>query len=413
MRAQSNAVKQSLQKSLLQLMARAIAGAERLARPGSPGDPQSIRNVLVLEYIVPLGNCVHMTPLFEAIKRARPDLRVSVATWGIGAQVLRNCPYIDDLLETPNALQNFSGAVFSLRHQLRSLGLKPDCCLTGVADHRTKVGLFAAAACSGWRGGFTLLPALYQRPLIHDPGISLIENNLRLATLLGISAQPIEPRVFYSREDAAIAREILQPARAARRPVLVAITQNSGGLPTAWHDERWAQTLRYAHRELGYQVLYVGTAADEPAISVLMRMADGTGISLVGKTTVNQLAALIALSDMVVTLTTGTMHVTRAIGTPMVVLNVAWEKPLEWMPPDLPWVRILRGPELQKIPPNYRMDEISAEWACSELANMTGQFPPDDAAREARLEASFSNIDHLRLSRGVPPTRQHLEPRRG
>jgi hypothetical protein len=80
----------------------------------------------------------------------------------------------------------------------------------------------------------------------------------------------------------------------------------------------------------------------------------------------------------------------------MVVLNVAWEKPLEWMPSDRPSVRVLRGPDLDTIPPNYRMDEISVEWACSELADMSRLFEPDRDAQEARLKANLSDVDHLR-----------------
>ena len=193
-----------------------------------------------------------------------------------------------------------------------------------------------------------------------------------------------------------MAHSLLEPLRAAGRPILVAVTRNSGGLPTAWHDDRWAQTLLFASKELGYEIVYVGTAQDAPAIAALMEMAGGMGSSLAGKTSINQLAALIALSDMVITLNTGTMHVTRAVGTPALVLDIAWEKPLEWMPFNRPEVRMLRGPDLETIPPNYRMDEISVEWACSELASMSRQFPPDDVAREGRLKASLSEIDHLR-----------------
>jgi ADP-heptose:LPS heptosyltransferase len=57
-----------------------------------------------------------MTPLFEAIKRERPEITVTVATWGIGASVLRNSPYVDHLLETPDALIDFRGALTSLKN---------------------------------------------------------------------------------------------------------------------------------------------------------------------------------------------------------------------------------------------------------------------------------------------------------
>jgi ADP-heptose:LPS heptosyltransferase len=386
----------AFKKKLLELLATGFVSVERFARPKTLGNSESVRNILILEYLIPLGNCVHMTPVFEALKRMRPDVRVSVATWGLAAQLLRNSPHIDDLIESPNPLKNFFAASYFLRRELRARNLKPDCCLTGVADQRAKIGLFGATVCSGWRGGLTLLPALYQRPLVHDRGISLIENNLRLAKLLGVYADSIEPKVFYSNSDAATARGHLEPARKSGRPVLVAVTRNSGGLPTAWHDDRWAKTLSYAHRELGYEIFYVGTEADRPAIAALRETAD-VGISLAGKTSITQLAALIALSDMVISLTTGTMHVTRAVRTPMVVLNIAWEKPLEWMPSTQPTIRVLQGPFIETVASDYRMDEISVDWVTSELAEMTKLFPPAEALRESRLQAGISGVDHLLL----------------
>ncbi len=337
-----------------------------------------------------------MTPLFEAIKRARPETTVTVATWGIGASVLRNSPYVDHLIETPDMLKDFRGAVTSLRRQLKARGLKPECCLTGAYDRRTRGGVFAAMVCNGWRGGLTLLPALYHRPLTYDRSISLIANNLRLANLIGISSELLEPKVFYSSEDAALARKLVETARADGHPVLVVISRNSGGLPTAWHEERWAETICFAHRVLGYNVLYVGTAADAPALAALKALSGDIGTSLAGSTTVNQLAALIALSDMVISIATGGLHVTRAVGTPMVVLGLAWEKPLEWLIEGRANMRILRGPDVEKPPAGYRLDDISVEWATAELADMTRLFPAGEAARETRLKASLSDIDLLR-----------------
>lgn len=390
-----------LGKKLLDIPAAAFVALERLVRPGAKPRPDAVKCVLVLHYNLALGYCVHLTPVFEAIRRERPEIKVIVATWGMGVGVLHHSPYVDHLIETPNVLKDFSNALASLRQQLKTLGLKPDCCLTGAADQRTRIGLLAAAACSGWRGGFAILPSLYQRPLTYDSRISLIANNLRLASLIGLPGKMVEPKVFYTSKDAAVARELVAAARADGRPVLAVISRGSGGLPTEWHDDRWAEIIKYAHRVLGYNIVYVGTKADIPGLASLKTLAGDIGTSLAGATTISQLAAVIALSDMVVSIATGGLHVTRAVGTPVLVLGLAWEKPLEWLIEGRAEMRILRGPDVEKAPPDYRLDDISAEWVISELAEMTRLFPPDDAAREARLKAGTSEIDLLHTDEGV------------
>src|SRR5260370_1034817 len=102
-------------------------------------DPAAVKSILVLEYMLPLGCLVHMTPVFEAIKAERPEVVVTVATRGLGVEVLRHNPCVDHLVETPNALTDTLLTANQLRAKLKVLGLKPDCVLTGVPDQRTRI----------------------------------------------------------------------------------------------------------------------------------------------------------------------------------------------------------------------------------------------------------------------------------
>ncbi len=379
--------------ALKQLAAKTLLAAEGLLRPRSRIQPSGARTVLVLEYMLPLGSCVHMTPVFEAL-RQRPHTTVIVATRGLALDLLRHSPFIDHLLETPDPLRDLLAGRASLRRQLRQHNLQPDCALTGAADQRTRIALLAALACKGWRGGYTVQPALYQRPLTVDRSVSLIANNLRLAGLLGATPGLLEPRIFFDADAAAHARALLTPMRQNERPLLAVVTQNSGGQRTGWHTARWIETLRFAQQTLGYEVAYIGTTADAAPIQALAEHAGGT--SLAGRTSVPQLAALLALSDLVLSLDTGTMHVARALATPMVVLGPSWQKPIEWLPLGKPQVRILRGQDRDDIPPGYQLDEISAEAAQAALRELATLYPPSAFEREARLQAGLSNIDLLR-----------------
>src|ERR1700679_3387312 len=101
------------------MLARALLGVEKvLRRKAGAMEPAKVKQVLILEYMLPLGSCVHLTPLFEAIKISRPDVAVTVATRGLGSQVLRHSPYVDRLIETPDPLTDLWGAVRALRRRL-------------------------------------------------------------------------------------------------------------------------------------------------------------------------------------------------------------------------------------------------------------------------------------------------------
>jgi ADP-heptose:LPS heptosyltransferase len=358
-------------------------------------EPEKVKQVLLLEYMLPLGCCVHLTPFFELLKLCRPDIKIAVATRGMGSQVLRHSPYIDRLIDTPDPLKDLKAAVLSLRSGLGRWSFEPDCVLTGASDQRTRIALLGMFGSGGWRGGYTLKPALYRRPLEYDRSISLIGNNLRLAGIFGCKAESTEPRVFFSHENKETARALLREVNPEGRPLVVMVTQNSGGQATGWHTERFVRVIRHAAEGLGCAVAYVGTSGDAAAIETIRQAAGGIGISVAGRTSVTELAGLLAMSDAMVTLDTGTMHVGRAVKTPMVVLGPSWQKPTEWLPLQVANVRILRGVDRDTVPENYRLDEISAESVIEALDDVLHTYPASAKARMDRVELSLSSIDHL------------------
>jgi ADP-heptose:LPS heptosyltransferase len=392
-----------------------LVAAEGSVRRATKAVPARVKHVLVLEYLLPLGCLVNMTPVFEAIKRSatrdRPEIEVTVATRGLGLQVLRHSPFVDHVIETPDPTEALGPAVRGLRRELRRRALSPDCVLTGASDQRTRIALMGMFGLAAWRGGYTVNPSVYHRPLTYDDGLSMIRNNLRIAKLIGCERDVTRPTVSFSEADAAAAYRMLRPANPSGRPVVVMVTQNSGGQSTGWHDDRFAYVVRAAAAR-GCAVVYVGTSRDAASISAIREEAGGIGDSLAGMTSVSELAAVLAMSDWVVTLDTGTMHVGRAVGAPMAVLGPSWQKPLEWMPLGVENVRILRGKDQVRAPSRYRLDEISATSVVAALAELMCLYPASAAARARRVQESLSDVDHLATAPAVERTTIALQERR-
>jgi ADP-heptose:LPS heptosyltransferase len=166
--------------------------------------------------------------------------------------------------------------------------------------------------------------------------------------------------------------------------------QGSGGQRTAWHAERFAEVIRFID-SLGHCIIYLGTAAEADEIEATRHAAGGLGESLAGKTTVAELAALLCLCDLLITVDTGTMHVGRASAVPMVVLGPSWQRPLEWLPLDRPQARILRGADRNDVPPGYHLDEIEVAEVIAAAQDLLATCPPTSEAREARAAARLSS----------------------
>jgi ADP-heptose:LPS heptosyltransferase len=332
---------------------------------------------------MPLGCCVHGTPLYTALKAENPAVKIIVATRSIGANTLHHDPNVAVLLETGDPGESFFSlrrVASEIRSQLAQQGIAPDLVLQDASNRRGSYALFATMLHLAPTAGFADAPQLYDQHLDYDLNRSLIDNNLRLA-----NTAHIEPAVYFTQRDLNRAHTLLT----SDSSTIAFVLQGSGGQNTSWHNGRFAEVIRHVEG-LGHKTIFLGTAQDSANIDSIRALADSQGRSLAGQTTIPELAAVLSLADLLVSLDTGTMHVGRAVDIPMVVLGPSWQKPLEWLPLNNPKARILRGPDRTDVPANYRLDEISAASVISAADDLLALYPPSTAAREARIANRLS-----------------------
>jgi ADP-heptose:LPS heptosyltransferase len=361
----------------------------RLTRPRTFTPP---RTLLILQYQMPLGCCVHGTPLYAAIKQANPSITLIVATRGLGLATLQHDPNIDHLIATPDPMTSRVAAwrvAQYLRRELRARHLAPDLILQDAANRAGTYALFALFLRLAPTAGFADAPALYDTHLPYNDHLSLLDNNLRLTALIGPQQPHTEPAVYFTASDLTTARTLLHEANPTNKPLAAFVLQGSGAQQTAWHDDRFAAVLAHT-QSLGYQTIFLGTPPDTPAIGRIRALAQSNGASLAGRTSIPQLAAVLTLCDLLVSVDTGTMHVGRAAGLPMAVLAPTWQAAIEWLPLNLPQIRILRGAdhfiEYGHVPPHYRLDEIQPPDVNQAITDLTTLYPPSPQARESRAQ---------------------------
>ena len=355
----------------------------------SQAELAGIRNFVVLQYESPLGSVVHATPLFEVLKRALPDCYITVGASTSAASVLHTSPYIDRCVVTPSPFKDFSGSVRAVRALLESAPPGARCVITTIGNQRTRLAVLSILVGSAARIGYTLAPELYDLPLVFDPERGQIEGNLDIARSLGHPVPFYEPRVFVSRQDVAKTEQWLESLEIDPTvPRIVFVTQNSGGQKNQWRPARFQQVISGLSSATGAVPVFVGTEKDTVPIDELRKDLTQKGISLAGKTTITELAALLAQCDLIVSLDTGTFHVARAVGLPGVVIAPAWQDSREWLPVDDPRYRVLRGPSIRDIPADYCIDEISVEQVCAAVQTLLTKYPADLAQRDSRVDQS-------------------------
>lgn len=349
---------------------------------------------LVLQYRIPLGCCVHATPIYAALKAAHPGCTIIVATRGLGRSVLLHDPNIDHLLDTPDPGTSFRDVrshARLLRERLQRLNLRPTHILQDASNRRGTLALFALLLRLAPTKGFADIPQLYDTHITYDTSRSLIDNNLRL---VGDATPHVEPAVYFTTDDLAAASSLLRATNPDAHPITAFVVQGSGAQPNNWHDHRFAELIRHVE-SVGHRTVFLGTHAEADTINRIRSLAASQGHTLAGRTTIPQLAALLCLCDALVTVDTGTLHVGRAAQVPMIVLAPTWQAAIEWLPLTVANAIVLRGEDnllaRADIPEDYRLDEISVASAIDAFTQLDTRFPPSVHAHEQRLARLLSN----------------------
>lgn len=344
------------------------------------------RNFLLLQHPSALGTAIHATPLIRALHAAIPGSHVAATASGFSLDILSGNPQLERLIPIPSPLSDWRGASKALR-TARPFGDEAFVALQTQGNERT---LVAAAAMFGGvhtRVGFSVEPRLSAAPLQIDPSVSLIANNLRIIAALGhgealdnaLANQPdlIEPVVFPSERHFHKAEALLlEQGIDLSRPITVFVTQTSVTQRKSWRPERFRAVAEMLYREYDAQIVFAGTSGEASAIDALRSPLPFATATVAGKTNLLELSALMALTDIALTLDTGPMHLARAVRLPMVIIAPAWSPPVEWLPLNNPRARILKNADFPAAPPDYIIDEVSVEEAEQNLRDLLTLYPP-------------------------------------
>ena len=360
----------------------ALALAAR-ALVGRGAELRELKQFVLLQYAPALGSVVHATPVVAALRALVPDANIIVCASGFASEIYRGNPAVNRLVETPNPTERLLPAVRVIRQVLPRGRFAT---LTTAGSDRSAVGLAATLAGAQNLVGLALAPELYRKAFRFDDRRSQIENNLDCVRALGHEPGHFEPQVFFSVDDLEYARALLGRLGKPRRPVAVLVTQTSVTQRKSWRAERFVAIARMLGERHGMNLVLVGAGSERENVAELVRQIGEGGQaggvqSVAGETNLPQLAALLSLCRVGLTLDTGTMHIGRAVGLPMVIVAPAWSPPLEWLPVGDRRFVILKNGDMTpaEMPADYIIDEVSVDEVAAAL---DGLLRAD--AREAR-----------------------------
>ncbi|MHA2609750.1 MAG: lipopolysaccharide heptosyltransferase II [bacterium JZ-2024 1] len=278
--------------------------------PGSVGHPflQGISGmkVLIVELSY-LGDLLLTTPLIRALKKKFPLATLDVLASAYSAEILTGNPYIRTVWrwKKQNVLKDFREWVSVLKRE------KYD--EVFVLHRSVRAALWAYLTGIPSRYGFTTFPGRWLLT-VHIPfrsDIHRAENHLRLFSKV------------YQTEFSDTKLDIFVPPQ-VREEIQKLLPENeyfvlhpAGSWESKnWMPEGYAEVADELKDTYGWEAVFTGTAGDAKIVeSILRRMRHG-GYNLAGKTTVMQLAGVLAGAKLVLTCDSGPMHIASALNVP-------------------------------------------------------------------------------------------------
>ncbi|MGH2516406.1 MAG: glycosyltransferase family 9 protein, partial [Ktedonobacterales bacterium] len=310
----AEALKRRLKRRVQQGLRAALGGAGRVAAGQSGGESRStgpVQRILVVRLDL-LGDVVLSLPAVRALKRAYPDARIDMLVLRSTADILRAEPEVARVHTfDPSAWRRPTGLLkprtwHDARALLRELrGARYDLALSVSGDIASIL-----ARLSGARRRFGYADEAYRHFLTDTlPGGRYqahqheVRYVLALAAAAGGIVAPGDERLsLHVQPDATrfMAEQLRQwrEQTELRGPVVAIHAGARNGQAKRWPTAHFATLADRLVRELDALIVLTGAPNEEPLARAIVRRTQRPVLNLTGRTTIPELVALLATSDL-------------------------------------------------------------------------------------------------------------------
>jgi heptosyltransferase-2 len=291
----------------------------------------SLQNILeapeniVLTRLEDVGDMLVFVPTLRAFRQGFPQSRIYLVTRSqIGFETIDGCPYVDEFIHMENT---FSGKL-KLIKRLRKI--KPDIFVISTQCWgRVKWGFWGKAKVIV---GHTSSPLFNRERKVklagfimispeYDRGANEVENNLKLARVLGIKHASQQMEYSWISPDAEkYVNALFDEYRLDQKRPLVALAPGSKRRAKMWYVDEFARVADELIERYGARIVITGAKQDEALTAQIKSKMKHDAVSLAGKINFKQLPVLIRKVDLLITVDSGPMHFAAAVGTPYIAL---------------------------------------------------------------------------------------------
>ena len=303
------------------------------------------------------ASIVMLSPALRALRESLPDAQLTLLTTESGSQMAPLLPWVDHVMVDQAVWQDGAGsritnprAEIAFIERLRGHDFSMALIFSSVSQSPLRAAFACYLAGIPYRVGFgkgMSASALSHALLPPADDLHQVDRNLNLLRAIGImeAEQRMELNIPENVENRA--NELLGIAGLKLNiPYIILAPGSLGGLGQ-YAPDHFAAVARILAAQTEQQLVVVGSAADAKTIQPLLQVANenlyGNVYSLVEKTTLPELAAIIRQASLTITNHSVSMHFADVFGCPMVILHSETDMVSQWRPRHA-YARLLSRP---------------------------------------------------------------------
>lgn len=289
---------------------------------------------------------VMLSPALRALRQALPHAELTLLTSERGTQMAPLLPWVDHVMVDPMIGEDGAGSrlinprdeiafIERLRHHNFSTAL----IFTSVSQSPLRAAFACYLAGIPYRVGFAkgVSGSVLSHALLPPADdIHQVDRNLSLLRAIGISEADQRMELDIPENVGNRANELLGIAGLKLNVPYIILAPGSIGALGQYAPDHFAAVARILAAQTEQQLVIVGTSAEAKTIEPVLRVVDenlyGNVYSLVEKTTLPELAAIIRQASLTIANNSISMQFADVFGCPMVILHSETALVNQWMP---------------------------------------------------------------------------------
>ena len=297
----------------------------------------SPRGILLIQ-LGDIGDVVLTLPCIRALRENYPQARIVVAVWGKAAELLEDCPWLDQVVAVTKRSRSLWAELrfqMDFFRDLRSL----HCDLAIDLRSGTRGAIMAFLSGAAQRIGFyagdgklwrnRLFTSLLKRN--YTPELRVVDYLLCLLEAFGITARQRIPELAVAVDKQEYIQAVCEGEGVPLGKKIVVVQPFSLWRYKEWGKEKYIALIQWLMAEYGVAVIVSGSAAERERAGEIVESCGAGCYNLAGKTSLATYAALLQRCRFFIGVDSAGLHIAAAVGTATAGI-FGPSSPVSWAP---------------------------------------------------------------------------------